>query len=270
MPWEFGRRRSDAARHNIRILVPGGACLFFYTDGLVERRDRSIVDGMNQLVGSLTCGPAETMCTTAMTQLFNGQPVNDDTAMLAIRRTPPGPPWLTARENPNSQTRAVAVTITGLLAILSAAERLVTSGQTGRHPSTASPRACSLIQAAGAAALPFGWAHDGRRHLLRHRVPDRPRCRGHHPTHRPFPTATTRTLPPPSSARRRYPSTLAKAIAPSPPRSLQTRRLLHERHGLVAISCAAAAFARDQPHYGYAGTHDGRGTDQSLTQNVLR
>lgn len=81
----------DAVRHNIRVLVPGGACLFFYTDGLVERHDRSIVDGMDQLAASLACGPAETMCTTAMTQLFDSQPVNDDTAMLAIRRTPPGP-----------------------------------------------------------------------------------------------------------------------------------------------------------------------------------
>jgi sigma-B regulation protein RsbU (phosphoserine phosphatase) len=80
----------DAARHNIRVLVPGGACLFFYTDGLVERHDRSIVDGMNQLAESLHCGPAETMCTTAMTQLFDGRPVNDDTAMLAIRLTSPG------------------------------------------------------------------------------------------------------------------------------------------------------------------------------------
>jgi hypothetical protein len=30
------------------------------------------------------------------------------------------------------------------------------------------------------------------------------------------------------------------------------------------------ARCRDQPHYGYAGTDDGRGTDHGLTQNASR
>jgi sigma-B regulation protein RsbU (phosphoserine phosphatase) len=77
----------DAGRHHTHVPVPPEACLFLYTDGLVERHDRSIIDGMNRLTATLACGPAETMCTTAMTQLFDGQPANDDTAMLAIRRT---------------------------------------------------------------------------------------------------------------------------------------------------------------------------------------
>jgi sigma-B regulation protein RsbU (phosphoserine phosphatase) len=77
----------DAPRHNLHLAIQRQECLFLYTDGLVERRDRPIIAGINQLAAALTCGPAEIMCTTAMAQLLRDEPTPDDIAVLAIRRT---------------------------------------------------------------------------------------------------------------------------------------------------------------------------------------
>jgi sigma-B regulation protein RsbU (phosphoserine phosphatase) len=77
----------NAPRHNIHIAIRRQECLFLYTDGLVERRGRAIITGINQLAAALTCGPAESMCTTAMAHLLHNEPAPDDIAVLAIRRT---------------------------------------------------------------------------------------------------------------------------------------------------------------------------------------
>jgi phosphoserine phosphatase RsbU/P len=77
----------NAPRHNIQVAIHRGECLFLYTDGLVERRDRRITVGITQLATALACGPADTMCTTAMAQLMDHQAAADDIAVLAIRRT---------------------------------------------------------------------------------------------------------------------------------------------------------------------------------------
>ena len=75
-----------APRHNIQLAVRRGECLFLYTDGLVERRDRPISAGIKQLATALTCGPADTMCATAMARLLDNQAARDDIAALAVRR----------------------------------------------------------------------------------------------------------------------------------------------------------------------------------------
>jgi phosphoserine phosphatase RsbU/P len=77
----------NAPRHNIQVAIHRGECLFLHTDGLVERRDRRITVGITQLATALACGPADTMCTTAMAQLMDHQAAADDIAVLAIRRT---------------------------------------------------------------------------------------------------------------------------------------------------------------------------------------
>lgn len=76
-----------APRHSIQVPLNPGSCLFFYTDGLIERRNRPIIDGVEILRTVLTCAPADTMCSTAMAALLNDQAANDDVAVLAVRRT---------------------------------------------------------------------------------------------------------------------------------------------------------------------------------------
>jgi serine phosphatase RsbU (regulator of sigma subunit) len=77
----------DAPRHNTTAPLEPGGCLFLYTDGLVERRTRSIVDGIDILVNALTCAPADVMCAAAMAALLHDQAASDDVAVLAVRRT---------------------------------------------------------------------------------------------------------------------------------------------------------------------------------------
>jgi sigma-B regulation protein RsbU (phosphoserine phosphatase) len=76
----------DAPRHNIHVAIQREECLFLYTDGLVERRDRPVMTGINKLAAALKYGPAETMCTTAMAALLHNESAPDDIAVLAIRR----------------------------------------------------------------------------------------------------------------------------------------------------------------------------------------
>jgi serine phosphatase RsbU (regulator of sigma subunit) len=74
-----------AERRVTRMPLEPGQGLFLYTDGLVERRDRSIIAGLERMVGVLRPGTAEATCNAAMTLLDNTAP-NDDVAVLAMRR----------------------------------------------------------------------------------------------------------------------------------------------------------------------------------------
>jgi serine phosphatase RsbU (regulator of sigma subunit) len=76
-----------ASRRNTEGRLPTGACLFLYTDGLVERRDASIAAGIGVLVDTLTCAAADTVCATAMATMFSDRAASDDVAILAVRRT---------------------------------------------------------------------------------------------------------------------------------------------------------------------------------------
>ncbi|MEV4510328.1 GAF domain-containing SpoIIE family protein phosphatase [Dactylosporangium sp. NPDC049525] len=74
-----------AERRDTRMPLEPGQGLFLYTDGLVERRDRSIVAGLRRMVGVLKPGSADATCNAAMTLLDNTAPT-DDVAVLAVRR----------------------------------------------------------------------------------------------------------------------------------------------------------------------------------------
>jgi phosphoserine phosphatase RsbU/P len=76
----------NAPRHNTHASLPSGACLFLYTDGLVERRRRLLRTGINTLLRALRCAPADTMCTIAMDAVLNNHAPTDDIAILAVRR----------------------------------------------------------------------------------------------------------------------------------------------------------------------------------------
>jgi putative methionine-R-sulfoxide reductase with GAF domain len=77
-----------APRRSTRVELGAGACLFLYTDGLVERPDRSIMVGIKALVAALSCAPADTMCATAMATMLTDRAATDDVAVLAVRRRP--------------------------------------------------------------------------------------------------------------------------------------------------------------------------------------
>ncbi len=75
----------EVPRHATQVTVEAGSCLFLYTDGLVERPDRSITAGIKTLVSALSCTSADTMCATAMAAMLGEQVATDDVAVLAVR-----------------------------------------------------------------------------------------------------------------------------------------------------------------------------------------
>lgn len=77
-----GRRRRSHV-----IDVPPGATVCFYTDGLVERRDRPIDVGLADLLEAVAAVPSEAVCAELMTEFVEGQPTADDVALLVMHRT---------------------------------------------------------------------------------------------------------------------------------------------------------------------------------------
>ena len=77
-------------RHATTLEMPPGTTLCLYTDGLVERRDRPLDDGLAQLCTAVTAGPADAACAAAMAAMITGAP-SDDIALLVLRRQPDDP-----------------------------------------------------------------------------------------------------------------------------------------------------------------------------------
>jgi sigma-B regulation protein RsbU (phosphoserine phosphatase) len=74
-------------RHTTTLRMPPGTTLCLYTDGLVERRDRPLDEGLAKLCAAVTAGPADTACAAAMAAMISGAP-SDDIALLVLRRRP--------------------------------------------------------------------------------------------------------------------------------------------------------------------------------------
>jgi phosphoserine phosphatase RsbU/P len=79
---------STRPRRTTVIDLPPGAVLFCYTDGLVERRDRVIDEGIMALVDTVRADPPDQVCDTVMARVGHDQPT-DDIAVLAVRRHDP-------------------------------------------------------------------------------------------------------------------------------------------------------------------------------------
>ncbi len=62
-----------------------GSTLFLYTDGLIERRDRTLDDGLSQLAElvRVTTGPPEALVDSITTEMAD-QDRTDDVALMAI------------------------------------------------------------------------------------------------------------------------------------------------------------------------------------------
>jgi sigma-B regulation protein RsbU (phosphoserine phosphatase) len=88
----------DPQRRSASVFIPPGALLCCFTDGLVERRDHSIDDGIGKLAAILdeqivtapggTTGPAEDACAAVMRALVGNAPAQDDIAVLMLSRRP--------------------------------------------------------------------------------------------------------------------------------------------------------------------------------------
>lgn len=68
------------------IELPPGAVVCCYTDGLVERRHSTLDIGLERLCAAITVGPAESVCATVMAKLIGHAPIEDDVALLVLRR----------------------------------------------------------------------------------------------------------------------------------------------------------------------------------------
>ncbi|MFF0268286.1 SpoIIE family protein phosphatase [Kribbella sp. NPDC004536] len=74
--WQY----TEATHH-----LPPGATLLLYTDGLIERRTRSIQEGLDQLETEATTHPdLETLCDHLLSTLLDNE-VADDIALIALR-----------------------------------------------------------------------------------------------------------------------------------------------------------------------------------------
>jgi sigma-B regulation protein RsbU (phosphoserine phosphatase) len=67
------------------LALAPGAVLCLFTDGLVERRDEPIDDGITLLCETVTPGPPEGVCVSVMRALVGSQYPGDDIALLVLR-----------------------------------------------------------------------------------------------------------------------------------------------------------------------------------------
>jgi phosphoserine phosphatase RsbU/P len=80
---------ADVPRRQVTTLaLAPGAVLCLFTDGLVERRDESVDDGLTRLCQAVTPGPPEDVCVSVMHELVGRQYPGDDIALLVLRWLP--------------------------------------------------------------------------------------------------------------------------------------------------------------------------------------
>jgi phosphoserine phosphatase RsbU/P len=82
----------DAAvrRQATTIKVAPGTVLCFYTDGLVERREFPIDEGLARLCQAVAAEPPDVACASVMGALVGAHSALDDIALLMLRREPLG------------------------------------------------------------------------------------------------------------------------------------------------------------------------------------
>ena len=78
-------------RQTTTVKITPGDVLCFYTDGLVERRDYPIDDGLAALCQVVTAAPPEEVCASVMDAMVGAEPAHDDIALLVVRREPARP-----------------------------------------------------------------------------------------------------------------------------------------------------------------------------------
>jgi serine phosphatase RsbU (regulator of sigma subunit) len=79
---------SPVPRRVSTIGLPPGAVLCLYTDGLVERRDRPIDDGIARLAEAIPAQDPESACASVMLAMSGYVTHRDDIALLMVRQNP--------------------------------------------------------------------------------------------------------------------------------------------------------------------------------------
>jgi phosphoserine phosphatase RsbU/P len=72
------------------LALTPGTLVCFYTDGLVERRDHTIDDGLARLCRAVNAQSPDAACAAVMGALVGSQVARDDIALLMVRRSLPG------------------------------------------------------------------------------------------------------------------------------------------------------------------------------------
>lgn len=74
-------------RNVVGVHLPPDSVLFLYTDGLIERRDLPMDVALDRLREAISPGSPNSVCATIMQRLVGEEPVPDDIAILAVRRS---------------------------------------------------------------------------------------------------------------------------------------------------------------------------------------
>ncbi len=82
----------DVRRRVTTVKIPPGGLLCLCTDGLVERREHPLDDGLDRLCRALRAEPPEAACAAVMGAMVGAEPARDDIALLIFRRQPSGAP----------------------------------------------------------------------------------------------------------------------------------------------------------------------------------
>jgi serine phosphatase RsbU (regulator of sigma subunit) len=77
----------DIPRTSITLPLTAGAVVVAYTDGLIERRGESLVEGFARLCGAVRAEHPQQVCFRIMETLVGRDPPRDDIAVLALRRS---------------------------------------------------------------------------------------------------------------------------------------------------------------------------------------
>jgi putative methionine-R-sulfoxide reductase with GAF domain len=82
----------DASAHRAvtTMKIPPGTLLCFYTDGLVERREFPLDEGLARLCRAITAEPPDAACASVMGAMVGAESARDDIALLMLRREPAG------------------------------------------------------------------------------------------------------------------------------------------------------------------------------------
>jgi serine phosphatase RsbU (regulator of sigma subunit) len=79
---------SNPARQVTALTLAPGSVVCFYTDGLVERRNRPLDDGLARLCEAVSAKPPEDVCSSVMGALVGREQPGDDIALLVLRWQP--------------------------------------------------------------------------------------------------------------------------------------------------------------------------------------
>jgi phosphoserine phosphatase RsbU/P len=83
---------SRARRRVTTVKIDHGTVLCLYTDGLVERREYPLDEGLARLCRAVRAEAPEDVCASVMGALIGSTPARDDIALVTLRRLPRGAP----------------------------------------------------------------------------------------------------------------------------------------------------------------------------------